>query len=97
MTRKDAVLLASRALALYLLCWGLSDLSYLPQRFLSLGHHSLALIGHDYAATYYALEFAFGIVRIVALFAVASWLYRCSESVQALFLPSNETLNPAED
>jgi hypothetical protein len=90
MTRKEGVLLASRALSVYLLCWGLSDVTYLPQYLLSVGHHSVALIGHDYWSTYYSLGFAFHVVRIIALFAAASWFYRCGARVQGFFFPSEE-------
>src|SRR3954464_10380643 len=56
MTKKEGILLASRALTLYLLCWGLSDLTYLPQELLSARHHYAA---HDYWLTYYVFELTF--------------------------------------
>jgi hypothetical protein len=90
MTKKEGILLASRALSVYLLCWALSDMSYLPQYLLSIGHHSFALIGHEYWSTYYFLGFAFHVVRIIALFAAASWFYHCGVRVEEFFFPSEE-------
>jgi hypothetical protein len=84
MTKKEGILLASRALTLYLLCWGLSDLTYLPQELLSARHHYAA---HDYWLTYYAFELTFRIIRIVALFAAAMWLYSCGKQVESFFFP----------
>jgi hypothetical protein len=87
MTKNEGVLLASRAFALYLVCWGLSDITYLPQYLLSYRHHSSVLIATDYWSTYHALAFWFHIVRIVALLAAAGRLYHCGERVQRFFLP----------
>lgn len=84
MTKKEGVLLASRALTLYLLCWGLSDLTYLPQELLSARHHYGT---HDYWLTYYCIELSFRTVRIIALFAAAMWLYSCGKQVEAFFFP----------
>jgi hypothetical protein len=91
MTRKDAVVLASRAFALYLIAWGLSDLTYVPQSLLSLRHHSSVLFTNDYWWTYYSVALLFHVVRIAALFVTAGWLYRCGHRVEAFFLPSEES------
>lgn len=84
MTKKEGMLLASRALALYLLCWGFSDITYLPQELLSARHHYGS---HDYWLTYYSIELTFRIVRIVGLFAAALWLYSCGKPVESFFFP----------
>jgi hypothetical protein len=47
MTKRDAVVLASRALALYLICWALSDITHLPQIILEFRHHGTAA-AHDF-------------------------------------------------
>jgi uncharacterized membrane protein len=97
MTRKEGVLLASRAFALYLLCWALSDLTYVPQTLLSLRHHSSVLITRDYWSAYYGVELTFRIVRIVALFGVASWLYRCGRRVEDFLLPIKQAVTTQEN
>lgn len=84
MTKKEGVLLASRALALYLLCWGLSDLTYVPQEFLSARYRFGT---HGYLLTYNIIELTFRIIRIVALFAAAMWLYSCGKQVEGFFFP----------
>lgn len=94
MTKREGLLLASRAFALYLLCWGVSEVTYLPQLVLSIKHHSSVLISEDYWSRYYLVDFAFHILRIVALFATASWLYRCSPRVESYFLPPEKASQP---
>ncbi len=90
MTRKEGIFLASRAFALYLLCWGLSHLMYVPPGLLSLRHHSSVLVTRDYWWTYYSLALSFHAVRIMVLFATAGWLYRCGNRVEAFFFPPAE-------
>lgn len=91
MTKKEAVVLASRALALYLICWGLSDVTYLPQVLLDIHHHwhhSSVLvneIGPDYYLRYHEVQLALYLVRISALLFVARWLIRHSDSVYRYF------------
>jgi hypothetical protein len=87
MTKKEGVLLASRAFALYLVFWGLSDVTYLPQNLLSLRYHYAA---HGYWLTYYCIEFTFRVVRIIALFAAANWLYTSGKRVEGFFFPPEE-------
>jgi hypothetical protein len=96
MTRKEAVQLASRALALYLACWGLSDLTFLPESLISIHHHYDSLTGPNYWVAYYGLASIFRLVRIVALFAGASWLYKGRKGVQEFFFPL-ETPNTIEE
>ncbi len=87
-------MLASRAFALYLLCWGLSEVTDLPQVLLSVKHHSSVLISQDYWSRYYLVDLAFHIVRVVALFATAGWLYRCGPRVENYFFPPEKASEP---
>lgn len=87
MTRKDAALLASRALALYLFAWALNDLSYVPQTVISLRHNASVLYTNNYWRTYYSVALLEHLLRTIALFITAVWLYRCG---QAFFLPSQD-------
>ena len=95
MTKKEAVMLASRALALYLICWGLSDVIYLPQLALDLQRHwhRSSVLMPDYWWTYYRVGMVMHLVRILALFAAAGWLLKCGKTVQRFFL-SSEAAEP---
>jgi hypothetical protein len=90
MTRREGLLLASRAFALYLLCWGLSEVSYLPQRIVLLRHHTSVLTSPTWSlSTYDVVGLSFHMVRIVALFATASWLCRGGKGVETFLLPTD--------
>lgn len=91
MTRKDAVLLASRAFALYSIVWGLTDVTILPQVLFDL-HRSL--IGSS-TWTYYRIDATFYLVRIVGLFAAAVWLLKAGQGIQNFLLPETR-LNVTE-
>jgi hypothetical protein len=93
LTKKEAVMLASRAFALYLICWGLSDVTYLPQLALDLQRHwrHSSVLMPDYWWTYYRVGMVIHLVRILALFAAAGWLLKCGKRVQVFFLPSEQT------
>jgi hypothetical protein len=95
MTRREGLSLASRAFALYLLCWGLSEVTYLPQRLLSVTHHSSVLISSEYWSKYDLVGLSFHILRIVALFGTAAWLYRGGVGVEGFLLPPEKPLVPA--
>lgn len=94
MSRNDAVLIASRVVALYLVCWALDSTTYLPTRVLSLSHYmnqNSVLVGASYLSRYYLYELISACVRIVLLAAAAWWFYECGPRVQAFLLPSNDT------
>jgi hypothetical protein len=93
MTTKSAIYIASRAFALYLLCWMLSDVTYLPTRIFSLAHHSSGVSIFS-PPTYLYVEdkitLAFALVRIAGLGTAAGILLRCGAHVQAFFAPPSE-------
>jgi hypothetical protein len=97
MTKRDAAMLASRAFALYLICWGLSDVTYLPQLALDLHRHwhPSSIFTHDYLWTYYRVRMVFHVIRILALFVAAGWLLKGGKKVQRFFLPLEEEPGPA--
>ena len=86
MTRKDAVLLASRAFALYLIVWGLTDITILPQVLFEFHRSLLGSSGW----TYYRIDATFYLVRIVGLFVTARWLLKSGQGVQNFLLPDTE-------
>jgi hypothetical protein len=87
MTNTNVVLVA-RAVALYLLCWIGSELTYLPNRVHGLYHYmrSEHVSTGQYLRDTYVLELGFALIRVLALFLVAGWLYRCGPRVRAFFM-----------
>ena len=93
MSRKELVLLLSRAFALLLITWALVEVSYLPERLFALSHHlneRSVLSPRDYWSSYYSIITAALVVRMVALIVAAAWFWRGGPSVQALFSASEE-------
>lgn len=85
MSKTEAVLIASRVVALYLFCWALDALSYLPGR--------LKLIQHwtsDYWHSYDMLNLEFTVLRVVALLGAALLFYECGPRVEAFLLPTQK-------
>jgi hypothetical protein len=92
MSRKDAVVLASRTLAVLLTVWALTDVSYLPERVHSFIHYFNQevppSIATQYLRHYYLIELGFLVTRIVGYALVAKWLYKVGPEVEELLLPS---------
>jgi len=93
MSMKDAVVLASRTLALLLAVWALSELSNLPDRVYSYLHHAadvsvLAPAG-GYWFHYYLMSLGFSIVRLVGFSLTARWLFRGGPEVVEFLLPAS--------
>lgn len=88
MSRKEIVLLVSRAFALLLISWALVDVTYLPERLFAFSHHlsQRSVLGTpDYWSNYYLVITAFTVVRILALFLAAVWFWRCGPRIENLF------------
>ena len=88
MSRKELVLLVSRAFALLLITWALVEVTYLPERLFALSHHlsqSSVLVTHDYWSIYYLIITVFLVLRVLALFLAAALFWRCGPRVEALF------------
>jgi len=94
MSRKDAVVLASRTLALLLVVWALSDVSYLPEYAHSFVRHtdqeSVLFTSHGYWYWYYLFRLGSLLVRIVGYSLAARWLFKGGHEVLELFLPASE-------
>jgi hypothetical protein len=73
MSRKDAVVLASRALALFFAVWALGEASYLPERLHSFLHY---------------MDEGFLVIRIIGYSLLARWLYRGGPEVEELLSQS---------
>ena len=88
MSRKDAIVLASRTLATLLTVWALSDISYVPQSVHTLLHYlgSTAPSAED-TRHYYLLVLGFHAIRIVGYSLVARWLFTVGPDVEEFLLP----------
>lgn len=99
-SKKDAVLLLSRAIALYLIFWALTDVLSLPTELNSFLHHlnersqvpASVLIGESHAGRvesywmrYYTLALSTNLFRIVLWLLAARWFYCCGPRIQKFF------------
>jgi hypothetical protein len=88
MSRKDAVVLASRALALLFAVWALGEASYLPERLHSFLHYINQEPGSStaiqYLRHYYLITLGFLVTRIVGFSLMARWLYKGGPEVEEL-------------
>jgi len=90
MSRKELVLLVSRAFALLLISWAIAEATYLPERLFALSHHlnqSSVLVAHDYWSTYYLIVAIFLVLRMLAMLLGAALFWRCGPGVEGLFSP----------
>ncbi len=94
MSRKDAVLLASRTLALLFIVSALIEVSYLPERLHSFLHYvnqepaSSSVI--QYWRHYYLIALGFLIIRIIGFSLMALWLRKCAPEVEEALFPPEE-------
>ena len=90
MSRSDAVVLVSRALALHFLTWALTELSHLPTSALLIRHYldpSSVLTSGAFWRNYEVVAGMFILVRMVVLSAAAVLFFQCGPRVQRLLLP----------
>ena len=92
MSRRDAVVVASRALSVLLTVWALTEVSYLPEFLHSLLHYSdqglqASASYLQYMHRYYLLRVGFLVTRIVGYFLMARWLYKAGPEIEELLLP----------
>jgi hypothetical protein len=87
MSRKDAVVLASRTLALLFTVWALAEASYLPEFVHSLRHYIIGATSSttvEYLRHYYLMRTGFLATRMVGYFLIARWLYKGGPEVEEL-------------
>ena len=91
MSRKEAVLMTSRALSILLTIWALSEVSYLPEFVNSYLHYDVGTTTSayiEYMHHYYLLRLGFLITRIIGYFLMARWLHKGGPGIEELLLPS---------
>jgi len=101
MSKKDAVVLASRTLATLLILWALSEVSYLPERLHSylnyLNRELSSAPGIQYMRHSYLIALGFLITRIVGYVLMARWLYQGGPEIEELLLPTESQESPARN
>jgi predicted secreted protein len=98
-TREQAVLIASRLIAAYMLMWAIADLSLLPREFLAIAHYikaSGSVLGTNtslpqtsYLLRGYVVDLLAYTLRIIFWLMAAGWFYRCGPRIRNFF--ANET------
>jgi hypothetical protein len=93
MSRKDAVWIASRTLAVLLTVWALTDVSYLPAATYSYlryaGNQSGTSPSAEYWRHFYLITLGFLVTRIVGYALIARWLHKGGPEVAELLLPAS--------
>jgi hypothetical protein len=88
MSKKEALLLASRAFALLLIAWATFEITYLPVHLFELFHYMSrrsVLQQHDYLTSYYLLLTVFNVLRAILLIVAAAAFWNCGPRIEALF------------
>ena len=96
MTKKEMVVLASRATSLYLIFWALSALSYIPGKAFSLSYYAAQASSprRDYLYKSELIQIGHTAVMCIGLFMAAIWIYRCGPTIEAFLSPSQNDRNP---
>jgi hypothetical protein len=104
MSKRDVVLLASRALAVFLTVTALVEASYLPEVAHSFLHYlryeptSATNMGYlDYMRHYYLIRMAFLVIRVVGYSLMARWLYKGGPEIEELLLPGAPGESTSQD
>jgi hypothetical protein len=96
MSRKEVVLLVSRAFAACQLATALLELSYLPERLFSMYHHAKlgSLLSDSAADNYFRTYDQIGVLsliaRIVGLLILTVVFWQCGPWVERIVLPKQE-------
>ena len=98
MSRREAVLLVSRTLAVIQLISAFLEITTLPDRLVSLHHYSdrisrgVATAGDLYLKSYDQIEIAFIFCRIAGLLFFAFVFWNCAPWVERILLPKQDVL-----
>jgi hypothetical protein len=89
MSRRDAVVLAGRTLAVLLTVWALSEVAYLPERVHSfLYYRQGSSASAEYLRHYYLIQIGFLCARLVGYSLMARWLFKGGPDIEELLLPA---------
>jgi len=90
MTRREIVVLVSRALAVIQLMTALIEITYLPDHLMNLIHHMIPLqtpYFGDYWSRYYMEALLALVARIAILLLAALTFWKCGPKIEQLLLP----------
>lgn len=95
LSKRDAVLIASRAITIYFLAWLVSDLLLIPGDIYSVYFfaHWAAHTGSAYDANLRSDEIrllCIHVIRMALAFLAAGWTYRCGPGVSRFLFPGSE-------
>jgi hypothetical protein len=99
MSRRETVVLMSRALAVVQIVSALLEASYLPQSLTSLWEHVAPLRSanpFDYWSRYYFEGTLALVLRIAILLLAAQILWKCGPKIEGFLLPAAESETPAQ-
>jgi len=92
MSRREAVVLGSRLLAVLMTVWALTDVCSLPSSVYAFLRYAdqgmVASASLVYWRHHYLIELGFLTAKIVGYSLMANWLYRCGPDIEELLLPS---------
>jgi hypothetical protein len=88
--KKDLVLIASRAISLYLVFWSLGNLGNIPSLVFAISHYASQPISpaQDYVYKFHLIQLISQMVVSTGLFLAAVWTYRCGPKIEAFLSPS---------
>lgn len=93
MSRKEAVSIASRALAMLMTVWALTEVSHLPSTlysYLRYTNEQSLSSANLYWRHQYLIQLGFLITRIIGYSLTAVWLFKGGSEVEELLLPEPE-------
>jgi hypothetical protein len=90
MSRKDAVVLASRTLASLLGVWAFAEVCSLPEMVHSFVHYMSVepSASIEHLRHYHVIRLGFAVTRLLGFSLMARWLFRGGPEVEELLLPS---------
>jgi len=91
MSRRDAIVLGSRMLAVLLSVDALAEVSYVPSNVYSFLHYGegASLPSAQYWHHHYLLTLGFLIARILGFSLMSMWLFRSGPDIEELLLPAS--------
>jgi|HubBroStandDraft_4_1064222.scaffolds.fasta_scaffold1662098_1 hypothetical protein len=94
MSRREVVLLVSRALALLFISSALIEGTYLPERLFAFSHYvkqSSVVVGPNFSSNYYLVLTGCLVLRILAYSLAAALFWKCGARVEGLFSTPQES------
>ena len=92
MSRREVILIVSRAIAIFQLLSVLLELTYLPDRFYSLSHHSKVLLASSSEMNVYLwtgdrISIAMLLLRIIMYLIFAAVFWTCGPTIERFLCP----------